>query len=179
MPYSPAGQQFGNTGTLSSHDCVRTSFALGTTTAASAAYPAANLAVYVPTYLEQAAVVYEMWAETGTLTTSNTIEVGLYTMAGAKVIACADLTVTTASDTVNTSTFTDTLVPAGSYYLAFACSGTRNFVGTALAAGLYQAMGCLEQTGLTGSTLPATATFAAYTRAFLPLFGLNFRSTAL
>lgn len=179
MPYTPVGHQRSHTGTLSSHDLIRGSFLPGTTTAASAAYPAANLAVYVPTWIEHPMVVYEVWLETGTLTTSNTVEVGLYTTAGAKVFASADITVTTASDTVNSSSMTDVLVPAGSYYLAFACNSTRNFVGTALAAGLYQAMGCMEQTGLTGSTLPATATFAAYTRAFLPLFGLNFRATAL
>lgn len=179
MPYVPVGHQRSHTGTLSSHDHIRTSFLLGTTAAASAAYPAANLAIYVPTWIEHPMVVYETWVETGTLTTSNTIQIGLYDTAGNKVFSTADQTITTASDTVNSSGLTDVLVPAGSYYLAFACSGTRNFLATALAAGIYQSIGCLEQTGLTGSTLPTTATFAVYTRAYLPLFGLNFRSTAL
>jgi hypothetical protein len=40
-------------------------------------------------------------------------------------------------------------------------------------------MGVMEQTGLTGANLPATWTPVAYTRAFLPQFGLNLRADAL
>ena len=122
--------------------------------------------------------MYETWVETGTLTTSNATEIGVYTTAGTRLFTTAT-TVATASDTVNSSGMTDYVLDEGTYYLAFGCDGTRNFIATALALGIYQSAGIMEETGLTGAALPSTATFAVYTRAYLPLFGLNLRADAL
>jgi hypothetical protein len=177
--YAPAGFAGRSTPTISSHDLMRSSFQLpGNSYPASAGYPAANLAVYVPFWLEAPVTVYETWVETGTLTTSNATEIGVYTTAGTRLFTTAT-TVATASDCVNSSGMTDYVLDCGSYYLAFGCDGTRNFIAGSMALGLYQSIGCMEQTGLTGAALPATATFAVYTRAYLPLFGLNLRATAL
>lgn len=175
--YRPAGVIMGQTPIISSHDMLRVSFLMSATTA-NTAYPAANLAVYVPFTLETPATAYETWVQTGTLTTSNGTEIGVYDSSGTRLFTTAT-TIATASDTINSSGMTDYVLDRGTYYLGFGCDGTRNFQCSALAAGLYESMGCLEQTGLTGANLPSTMTGVAYTRALLPLFGLNLRATAL
>jgi hypothetical protein len=176
--YRPAGVYRSHTFTISSHDLERGGYLLGTSTAASAAYPAANLAIYVPFVLEHPATVFETWVETGSLTTSNATEIGVYDTALNRLFTTAT-TVSTASDTVNSSGMTDYVLAPGTYYLAFGCDGTRNFNSTALALGIYQSMGIVEQTGLTGASLPNPMVPVVYTRAFLPHFGLNLRADAL
>ena len=163
---------------VSSHDMERVSHHLGTTAAASAGYPAANLAIYVPFWLASPATVYEVWVETGTLGTSNGVEIGVAGQDLTRLFHTA-MTVATASDTVNSSGMTDYVLGPGDYYLCFGCDGTRNFVSTALAFGLYASMGCMEQTGLSGAVIPDPIVPVAYTRAYLPLFGLNLRPDAL
>jgi hypothetical protein len=79
---------------------------------------------------------------------------------------------------VNTTTWTNLDVAPGQYYMAFCDDSTRNLATSADALGLYQAAGVMEQTGLS-STLPSPAVPVAYTRAFLPLFGMNLYTVAL
>lgn len=177
MAFSPAPIRRSHTFTISSHD-MQVSAIFGNATLNSVAYPAANLAIYIPFSIPEPVTVYETWVETGTLTTSNGTQIGVYNTDLTRVFATAT-TVATASDTVNSSGMTDIVLGKGSYYLAFACDGTRTFVASALALGLYQGMGIVEQTGLTGSTLPDPMVPVVYTRAYLPLFGLNLRADAL
>lgn len=179
MTFAPAGAYRSHTFTISSHDVERVSYSLGTSNVgASVAYPAANLAIFVPFVLEHPATAFETWVETGAVTTSNVTEIGVYTTAFVRLFTTAT-TVATASDTVNSVGMTDYVLDRGSYYLAFGCDGTRNYAASALAPGIYQSAGLMEQTGLTGAALPATATPVAYTRTFLHLFGLNLHGTAL
>lgn len=176
MSFTPVHPRTYMRSSIGSHDSL---FAVPSTTAgASSAYPAANLALYVPIIVTSTVTAYETWVETGTLTTSNGTEIGLYDTAGNRLFTTAT-TVASASTLVNSSGMTDYVISPGQYYLAFGCDGTRNFLATTLAAGSYQAIGCMEQTGLTGANLPTTWTAAVYTRAYLPLFGLNLRSSAL
>jgi hypothetical protein len=174
--YSPPGAFRSPTFTISSHDLDRVNYML--TGSSSVAYPAANLAIYVPFYLESPATVYETWVETGALTTSNATEIGVYDVAFNRLFSTAT-TVAVASDTVNSSGMTDFRLDSGTYYLAFGCDGTRNFASSQIAAGVYQSMGVAEQTGLTGATLPNPMVPAVYTRGMLPAFGLNLRTDAL
>lgn len=163
---------------ISSADMMRVSFAMGSASMASAAYPAANLALYVPFTLEVPVTVYETWVMTGTLTTSNGTEIGVYDTSGNRLFTTAT-TVAVASDFVNSSGMTDYVLDRGTYYLAFGCDGTRTFQAGAQNAGIYQGLGVMEQTGLTGANLPSTWTPVATTRAYLPLFGLHCRSTTI
>lgn len=177
MTYTPAVPYIGPPVVLGSMDQMRSSF-LNNTNPASTAYPAANLAFYVPLIIERPVTVKEVWVETGTLTTSNGVQIGLYDTSGNRLFATS-ITVATASDTVNSSGMTDYVLDAGSYYLAFACDGTRAFLASVMLAGVYAGFGVMEQTGLTGSTLPTTWTPVLTTRAYLPLFGLNCQSVAI
>lgn len=176
--YTPAGVIQRHNFTISSHDIVRVSALMGTSSPSGQAYPAANLAMYVPFFIDYDSVVYETWVLTGTLTTSNATEIGVYDTAGGRLFTTAT-TVAVASDLVNSSGMTDYTLPRGSYYLAFGCDGTRNFLASANTAGTYQSMGCMQQTGLTGANLPSTATFATYAQAQVVVFGLNLRPVAM
>lgn len=162
--------------TIHSHEARNIPWATGSV--GSNAYPAANLAVFVPFCIAQPVLVYETWCETGTLTTSNNVEVGVYDTAFTRLFT-STMTVAVASSVVNSTTLTDFMLDDGTYYLAMGCDGTRNFLASTQAAGLYQASGCMEQTGLTGAALPSTATPVAYTRGLFPTFGLNLRSIAI
>lgn len=142
-------------------------------------YPAANMAVYVPFSIGAPVTVYETWVEAGTLTTSNNVEVGVYDTSGNRLFT-STMVVAVASVVVNSSGMTDVVLGAGTYYLAMGCDGTRNFLGATQAGGQYQAVGIMEQTGLTGAALPATWTSpAGYTRGTVPIFGLNLRNIAI
>lgn len=177
IDYHPASGYSHPGYTLDSHDTLRVSPAL-TAATSSAAWPAANLAIYVPFVLERAVTVTEVWVETGSLTTSNGIEIGCYDTGGNRLFTQA-MTITTASDTVTSSGMTDYVLPAGTYYMAMACDGTRNFMAGALSLAIYGGFGCVEQTGLTGASLPSTWTPVAFTRSYLPLFGFSLQATAV
>lgn len=175
--FAPAGQQSYTTFTVDSLDRLRISPMLNGTLA-STAYPAANLAIYIPFWLERPVTVFETWVESGTLTTSNATEIGVYDVTGSRLFTTAT-TVAVASDVVNSSGMTDYVLDRGHYYLAFACDGTRNFLVSTIAATIFESYGVLEQTGLTGANLPSSMTGVAYTRAYMPMFGLNLRADAL
>ena len=165
-----------NLWTITSHDVHHVERVASTAIATNTAW-VANLAVYVPFVLATPATVYEWFWLNGTLTTSYNVDVGIYNLDFTKVQSLGSTVgTTTASVVINTTTWTDLTLAPGSYYMAFASDSTRNFTTSADAAGLYQAAGIMEQTAF---ALPSPAVPVAYTRAFLPMFGMNLRSTAL
>lgn len=164
--------------TIGSHDARYCSRAGAAAINTSTAW-VAGLAVYVPFKIGYPMTVYEFWWQNGSGTTAHNIDVGIYNPDFTKVQSLGSTAgATNASVTVNTSTWTDLVLIPGNYYMAYVDDSTRNIACSADAAGLYQISGVMEQTGLS-STLPSPAVPVAYTRAFLPNFGLNLRSVAL
>jgi hypothetical protein len=156
---------------IGSHS-LRTHSRAGASIQASAAWPLANLGVYVPFTISIPITVYEWWWGNGTLTTAHNIDFGIYREDFTKVQSLGPTAgATTASVIVNTTTWTNLDLAPGAYYMAMSDDSVRNFFGSSDAAGLYQASGCMEQTGV--ATLPSPAVPVAYTRAFLPNFGMN------
>lgn len=177
MTFTPAAPFIPDFWTITSHDIRHadrnTQTAIGTNTAWIA-----NLAVYVPITIDIPCTVYEWFWLNGTLTTAHNIDFGIYNADFTKVQSLGSTVgTTTASTIINTSTWTDLALVPGTYYMAFANDSTRNFTCSADAAGIYQACGIVEQT--TAFALPSPAVPVAYTRAFLPFFGMNLRSTAI
>ena len=166
--------------TISSCDQFMVHPHIGTNAASNTAIPAASVAWYIPFSIPHPMTVYEVWVETGSLTTSNSIQIGVYDTAYNLLFSQAT-TVATASDTVNSSGMTDVVLPGpANYYMALASDGTRNLLMQSLAiAGSYQVMGLMEQTGLTGAALTNPGVPVAFTRTVVPLFGLNLRADAL
>lgn len=145
-------------------------------TPASAAYPLANLALYVPFSVSEAVTAYEGWVTTG-LTAGGNFDIGIYSAAGSRLTS-AGATARTASAINNTTTMTDQVLSPGVwYYMAFAASGVDNYIAGTSAAGLWEAQGVLEST--TSYVLPSGPTLSRTTRAYMPDFGLNLYTVAM
>lgn len=179
MSYRSAGPFEAPHFSISSHDLMHQP-RIGTTSVASNTAWVSLLAVFAPFSLDLPVTIYEWWWLNGSLTTAHNCQFGIYNEDFTQVAESAVATTTTASALINTSGNTDVVLPPGNYYMAFCDDSTRNITTSADAAGLYQAIGWMEQTGIAaGPNLPATATPVAYTRAFAPLFGMNLYTVAL
>lgn len=164
---------------VSSHDHNFTPGRAGAATANANTAMVANVQIFVPVRFHERCTVREWWHSNGTLTTAYNVEYGIYDESFNRLFTTGSLTgVTTASLIVNTTGTTDFVIEPGSYYMSWLNSSTRNIICSADAAGLYQAMGCMEQTGVTLGSTPNPAVPVAYTRAFLPVFGMNLHGTA-
>lgn len=164
---------------IGAHSLRTHSRAGSSSTGTSTAWPVANLGVYVPFTVSIPVIVYEWYITLGTLTTAANADFGIYNEDFTKVqsLGSTALNVAVASVMTNTTTWTDLLLAPGSYYMAFSTDSTRNFGCSTDAAGIYQASGVMEQTGV--ATLPAPAVPVAYTRALLPNFGMNCYTVAI
>jgi len=137
---------------------------------ASAAYPLANLALYVPFSVSEAVTAYEGWVVTGG-TAGGNFDIGIYSAAGARLTSSGSTVRGTATITNTTAMANLVLVPNTRYYLAFAADSTNTYFASANAAGLHEAMGVLEST--TSFVLPTSPTLTRTTRAYVPYFGLS------
>lgn len=147
----------------------------GWTAPASAAYPLANLAIYVPFSVSHAVTAVEGWVSTGA-TAGGNFDIGIYDAAGSRLTS-AGSTARSVSTIVNTTTMTDQLLlPGRRYYMAFSADAASNYIAGTSAAGIYEAMGILEST--TSFVLPSSPTLSRTTRAYVPLFGLRVYSVA-
>jgi hypothetical protein len=163
--------------TITSLDRLRTC-PLSGSSVLNQAWPSANIAIFIPFNLEKPCLIRESFLVSGTLTTSNTIDIGVYDESFNRLFT-STMTVNAASTAFNSSSSTDVIIGPGSYYMAMACSGTRNVLGTNVGTVVYKGAGVMEQAGLSGSTLPATASPVEFTRTNIPLFGLNLQTVAL
>lgn len=144
------------------------------TGAASLTWPLANLAIYVPLYINETLIVYEAGVGAGA-TAGGNYDIGIYDAAGTRLVS-SGTTARTAS-AWNTAGLTDTTLTPGWYYVGMSADGTNNYSGNNPAAGLCESVGICEQT--TAFTLPATATLTRTTRAYVPAIALATRSVAL
>lgn len=150
--------------------------AFTTTVPSSNAWPAANVALFVPFSVVQPVTVLEGWAACGS-TGGGNFDIGIYDTAGNRLTS-SGATARTATTTVNTTGMTNLdLFPDTWYYMAMSADGTNNYIAGIIGAGFYEAMGVCEATS--AYTLPNPATLARTTRAYLPLFGLNLQSTGV
>jgi hypothetical protein len=154
--------------------------ALGNGQAASAAWPLADVALFVPFFLPQRVVIYEVATGTGA-TAGGNFAIGVYTMSGT-LIQDTDEQARTAS-AWNRVDWTDLTLDPGWYYMAMSADSTNNYSGTVPVAGICEAFGICEMTSAhnadgAGTGLPATATLSRTTRAFVPAIGLFAYSVA-
>lgn len=144
---------------------------------ATAAYPAANLAIYVPFYVAAPMNVQSVvW--TNGATAGGNIDVGIYNEDATKVVSLGSTSRGTASTSVTTTSLTDTVIGAGRYYMGFLLDATSNMIAWTPAAGIAEALGVLEQ-AVGSATLPSPATFAVTTRAYIPQFGIYAQTLTL
>jgi hypothetical protein len=141
----------------------------------STAWGSATLALYVPVICPGPFTVAKFWWYNGaTVNASYSIEAGLYDASGNKLLGTASTAQGTLS-TLQEADVTDTLFPAGRYYIALACNNATATFGsfTASSDDACIISGLAQEAS---ATLPTTATFAAFAQTFVPLFGFTQRT---
>lgn len=139
---------------------------------ASATYPSANLAIFIPIYTN-----VPFRAQGGTWvngsSVSGTADVGFYTLTGTRIVSTGAVTRSGASSVQAQDFSAEVLVPPGAYYLAFsASSGGANtaFLNTSVTSAIGKPAGLLQMAS--AHALPATATFAAWASTGYPICGI-------
>lgn len=140
----------------------------------AAALPAANVVMFVPFYVPEAITITKLWWMVGAA--AGNIDCGIYDESANLIVSTGSTAVsgTNAQQTVDVS---DTTIGRGRYYMAIVGDTVTTLTlyrGNPL-AGIAQAFGLLEQASVTLplSTNASPATFAKYTRAYVPHFGLQ------
>ena len=141
---------------------------VGGTNPAGAAYPIANDAIFIPMRIVQNVWIKRLYSVNGS-TASGNIDVGIYTEDGARLRSSGS---TAQSGTSQPQFFdiTDIMLSPGRYYLAVAKNDTTGTLFRTNTSVLHQQkMGLLKMAS--AMALPATATFATVTDAFVPMIG--------
>jgi hypothetical protein len=148
---------------------------------AAAVWPGAgaNRVIYVPFAISEAVTVYKIGWSNGATVNGN-IDVGIYDLAGTRLVSSGSVAMSGAT-AVQVADITDTPLAPGIYHMAMqSSSSTATFFraaqsATAVLAQLLVASGVqMEDTSF---GLPATATFATMTSAYLPLLSLALKAT--
>lgn len=146
--------------------------------AASAAWPTANKAMFIPFYIMKSATFNTLFVANG-LAAAGNVDVGIYDEAGNKIISSGSVAQAPAND-LQLISIASLLLTPGRYWLALALSD----VGGTIMRGTFEAnaaqawakaAGMAEQAS--AFPLPATATFATFVNNYVPLFGISMRST--
>jgi len=144
------------------------------TGAASATYPAANRALYIPVTLAVPTLVVKLASYNGA-TVSGNIDVGIYDRVGTRLVS-AGSTAQAGASAWQEFDITDTLLGPGCFFLAVAMDNTTGTLFRVLGgqARYLTAHGMAQQA--TAFPLPATATFAAPAVAVVPMIMLTGRT---
>lgn len=135
---------------------------------ASAAYPSANLAIFVPLYIAIPCTVTRMYIYNGATVAGNA-DIGIYDRDGNKIVS-KGATALSGTSRLQFFDITDTQLTRGIYYYAMAHDSTSTFRRFALTiAGAALAFGVKQMAS--AYPLPSTATFADFSQTALPLFG--------
>jgi hypothetical protein len=136
---------------------------------------AANKAYFIPFSINETVIATGMWWYQGAAATDN-IDLGIYSLAGAKLASTGALAAGTNSVVNLSPAFTNavTLAP-GKYYLAVSVAGTTiRLFGVIPLPGveMERALGVMQMAA--AHPLPATATLVKIaTENFIPIFGLT------
>lgn len=142
---------------------------------AAAAWPSADMAIYVPIAVPNRVLVHKLWFASADIGTGN-VDMALYSATGTAVVAATE-TAKSATSTEQVFDVTDTVIGPGLYYVGLSCSNnTDTFNRFSFAAPMSLAFGILTEAS--AYPLPATATFAAnQTLAYIPIAGLLLETT--
>ena len=144
------------------------------TSSASGGWPQSNRAIFVPFRLTSPFSVSTMWWENGATATGN-VDIGIYTEDGTRLVSSGS-TAQTGTNTTQSVTVTTTQLGPGLFYLALALSSSSGTIFRNTGGGIQnqRVMGLAQQAS--AFPLPATATLAVMTTAYLPQCGMTGRS---
>lgn len=138
----------------------------------TAAWGAANEAIYTPFRLPFAVRAIELWWLNGTTIAATNADIGIYRDDGVKVITSGS-TALSGANTIQKVNITDTDLPPGRYYFAYALSSNTATpqVMTFAAAVEARILGiCMQSSAL---ALPDPITPATMTRVNVPMVGMT------
>lgn len=137
---------------------------------AGGAFPASNDAIFVPLYLSQVVTVTRMFCVNSS-TASGSVDVGLYTEAGARIVSAGGAA-QSGTNVLQFFNITDTTLGPGRYYMAIAMDNTTGTLFRTNPSTAHQQKYGLAKMA-SAFPLPATVTFATVTAAYIPQIGLE------
>lgn len=139
------------------------------TSAASAAWPAANRAIFYPFLLHVPTVLTKLWCLNGN-TVSGNLDIGIYDVAGTKLVSTGS-TAQSGTSALQTVTITALPLAPGTYYMAMAMDNTTGTLYriTTPTVNLAIGLGWFQQA--TAFPLPATFTPASLATGYWAWFG--------
>jgi hypothetical protein len=141
---------------------------------ASSTYPAASRAQAVPFEIAFPFLVRKVFWMNGTTATTDSIDVGVYTEAGTRLVSGGGTAVSGANATQEVDV-TDTLLHPGRYWLAYAQNGvTATPMAVVSGAALFRAAGGAQMAS--AYVLPTTFTPAGAASGVMPLCGIASRT---
>ena len=145
------------------------------TSYASAAWPSANLAIYIPFRVASPVKILTLFWMNGTGTQSNNCDIGIFTADGTKIASSGNTAKSGASAIQSVNPTTQPTIGPGLYYWGISNSGTQNFVRCNVFAGSQlRLMGVSQQAS--ANALPATWTPASMAQQYIPFIGMTARS---
>lgn len=143
---------------------------------ANTVWPSANLAIFIPVEIFNPITIAKMAVNNGS-TVNGSLEVGIYTPNGNKVVSSGSAAQTGVSS-IQIFDITDTLLNPGLYYMAMVSdSATATFAGWTVGSTtiVWRALGVYQQAA--GFVLPTTAVFAAMAQTVIPIIGMTPKTT--
>lgn len=165
-----------STGSVNSLGAEIGSLTIASNTAA-AAWPSANLAIFVPVRIGYPFTAVKMFWLNGATVGTNSVDVGIYDSQGNQLVHSGS-TATSGATGIQTVSITSTTLEMGLYYMAMAVNGTTDTSlrgGTGGIATPWALMGAYQMA--TAFALPSTATFAQMAQTTMPIIGMSSSST--
>jgi hypothetical protein len=146
-------------------------------TPAAATWRNANLAIYVPFRINTTIVLSYGFVYNGAAVAGG-FDIGVYAENGSKICSTGSTTQTTVSSVTSAplllATASSPIIGPGNYYMAISASNsTAQYYRMALGIQPSKTTGMATQVVF---PLPATATFATISTAYVPCFGISSRS---
>ena len=142
----------------------------GSSGMASGAWPATNLAIYVPFIVHGARTIKRILVHIGGATSGN-VDAGIYAEDGTKKVTIGSTAVGTGNE-VQELDITDTALTAGRYFMALAFDNTTVACIRAAVITKNRVIGVKEETS--AFPLPSSATYVeSASRAYIPSFSLS------
>lgn len=140
---------------------------------ASAVWPAANRAIFIPFSLVESHTYVRACLANGA-TLSGNFDIGVYDLDGNRLFSTGTQAQAGTANVIRAITI-NWLINPGVYYLALAIDNvTATVISTGTGATNLRGVGAKQMTS--GFVLPATATFAALASSYFPLFGISEKS---
>ncbi len=157
---------------------------LGAGAPASAVWPTALLAIFVPLYVQAPITAQQIWWDNGaTITGSTSIECAVYNEAGTTKLITSGVVTHAGVSIPQAVTITGGYyLPRGRYWIGLVCAnGTSTFLrftNAAAVTNLQKLVGTSEQ-AMGAAALPATITFGTAAQAYIPVMGLTQSTLAI